>query len=255
MAQEKSITISFKGITQPTLIVCVTLLIIYFAGPADDNGPQHQTLVPDTNDGIIELEMPESESAVANLASPTSPERPLSTPKPPEHSEPPSNQVKAATMTKNLSSTERARIFTKLSTIAFVDKPKPSVDTGNSIIVFTDYTCPICQEFHPFYDDILEAGYTIYSLPVARKGIDSKINNVMSRMYCQDNFKALYNQSLQGNVPPLDSMEPCDDGVDRAAIAYRAIFALMDKPATPAIWIKGKGIVGPSDLLKRLNIV
>ncbi|MBJ7265484.1 thioredoxin domain-containing protein [Idiomarina abyssalis] len=255
MAQEKSITISFKGITQPTLIVCATLLIIYFAGPARDNESQHQALAPDINDGIIELEMPESESAVANLVSPNLSKPPLTTPVSEEHGEQYNSQVKAAEMTKDLSSAERARIFEKLATIAFVDKPEPSVDTGKSIIVFTDYTCPVCQDFHPYYDDILRAGYTIYSLPVARKGINSNVNKIMSRMYCQDDFKSLYNLALQGHVPHLDNMEPCDNDADLAAVSYRAIFALMDKPATPAIWIKGEGIVGPSDLLKRLNIV
>lgn len=135
-----------------------------------------------------------------------------------------------------------------LKTIA-IKSPAQSEEIGE-MVIFTDYTCGYCQNFHPKYDTVTSAGYTIYTVPLARTGKSGSVYSNTNKLYCSDDLAGNYEWAItHGSVRGLDLPNSCS--LDFAGKAFDLV--LKYKPAhirgTPAIWFNGEKFVTISELM------
>ena len=85
-------------------------------------------------------------------------------------------------------------------------KVKKGGDKG-TLYVFTDYTCPHCQEFHKHLDDFLNNGYNVDYLLLPRAGANSLVAQNMQKALCAVNPKIAVELLYQNHALPANLKE------------------------------------------------
>lgn len=122
----------------------------------------------------------------------------------------------------------------------------PVAEKKGEIIVFSDFTCPYCKRFHPNYDRILDAGWTIHTVPMSRKGASGRVFEQSNALYCMENqsAKRIYNTLITGGSLSSEQAPDIDTAClnnNYAKIAYDTLLRKGNgRGFTPAIWVEGQ---------------
>ncbi len=126
------------------------------------------------------------------------------------------------------------------------------------IIVFSDFTCEYCRDFHPKYNRILSAGWTIHTVPMSRRGLSGSVFEQSNALYCMDDdhAKSIYETLIQGGSISPEQNTQIDKSClanEYAGTAFTTLMGINNtgRGFTPAIWVKGKdGLLEGSEFMR-----
>ncbi|CBV43948.1 DsbC family protein [Halomonas elongata] len=102
----------------------------------------------------------------------------------------------------------------------------------SAITVFTDITCPYCQQLHQDISELNAAGITVRYLPFPRRGVSSPSGQRMASIWCSKYPRHALNQAFNGQTAPVgDEAKVCQPTLEQVySLAQQ--FGVRGTPAT-----------------------
>lgn len=132
----------------------------------------------------------------------------------------------------------------------------PAADEKHTITVFTDPTCPYCQQLHGEIAELNAQGVTVEYIPFPRGGLGTGAAHQLAGVWCSDDRQQAMTATFQGGQPePGDEADlaACEAAVERGFMLGQR-FGVR---GTPAIVLPsgelGQGYVPAGQLVQSIN--
>lgn len=136
---------------------------------------------------------------------------------------------------KNLSAqqrrSQRQESLAELDEDVYVTYPADGEEKGE-ITVFTDISCPYCQQLHQDMVRLNAAGITVHYLPFPRQGLSTPVAQRMASIWCSKTPRQALNEAFNGQTAPVgDEAQACRSQLEQGySLAQQ--FGVRGTPAT-----------------------
>ena len=119
----------------------------------------------------------------------------------------------------------------------------PAADKKDSIIVFSDFTCPYCKAMHSNIDKINDMGIEVQYIPYSRAGFSNQqIISGLQKIMCSDLPHFEYDNAFNNRKDFINSINPinstCKKGIDIVKESIHLGYNLLELQGTPIIYTK-----------------
>jgi thiol:disulfide interchange protein DsbC len=119
----------------------------------------------------------------------------------------------------------------------------PAVNKKDTIIVFSDFTCPFCKAMHSNIDKINDMGIEVQYIPYSRAGFSNQqIVSGLQKIMCSETPYLEYDNAFDNRKEFMASINPinstCKKGMDIVKESIHLGYNVLELQGTPIIYTK-----------------